>query len=413
MSRRLTIVWSLTAVLFLACWWPSAADAYGVLAHEATIDSAWDAAVVPLIRQRFPGQTADTLRRARAYAYGGSLIQDLGYFPFGSRLFTDLVHYVRTGDFVEALLREARTADEYAFALGALAHYASDNAGHPLAVNRAVPLMYPQLRAEFGDRALYVDNPKRHLMVEFAFDVSQVARGAYAAQAYHDFIGFQVARPLLERAFLETYGLEVKDLFMDVDLAIGTYRYVVSTTIPQMTRIAWRDRRDEIEKARPGITRDAFLFSMNRRTFDQDFGGKYRKPGPLSRVLAFFVKILPKVGPLATLAFEPLTPEVEQMFLDSAARAHERFRAALGRVGPDGSIELRNTDFDTGQQPKLGANKLADAAHAELSQKLAERKLPGATPALRHELAIFDPAVWPPEARRPDTVPARLQGTSR
>ena len=50
---------------------------------------------------RFPKATSDDLLKARAYAYGGSVIQDLGYYPFGSHFFSNLLHYVRTGDFVE------------------------------------------------------------------------------------------------------------------------------------------------------------------------------------------------------------------------------------------------------------------------------------------------------------------------
>ena len=173
-------------------------ETYSVLAYQDTVDAAWDAKIVPLLRQRFFGLTPVQLDEARAYAYGGSLIQDLGYYPFGSHLFTNLTHYVRSGDFVESLIRGASDANEYAFALGALAHYASDNAGHPIAVNRAVPLMYPKVRAKVGREALYVDSPARHVMVEFAFDVLQVAKGAYVTQAYRDRIGLEVAKPSLE-----------------------------------------------------------------------------------------------------------------------------------------------------------------------------------------------------------------------
>lgn len=178
-----------------------------MLAHQAIVDAVWDDAIVPLLRQRFPGTPADRIAAARAYAYGGSVIQDLGYFPFGSKRFTNLVHYVRSGDFVEALIREATSAEEYAFALGALAHYACDNFGHPLAVNRAVPLHYPKLRARFGDSVIYAESPAQHVMVEFAFDVLQVAGAGYASQAsqaYRDRIGFEVAKPVLERAFHAT-----------------------------------------------------------------------------------------------------------------------------------------------------------------------------------------------------------------
>jgi hypothetical protein len=201
-----------------------------VLTHEAIIDSCWPHNLRPLLLQRFPNATEDQLREAHAYAYGGAIIQDIGYYPFGSKFFSDLVHYARSGDFVLALLSDARETqdiDDYAFALGALAHYAADNIGHPVAVNRTVPMVYPQVRAKFGPEITYEHNPAAHLKTEFGFHVIEVARGQYANQAYHDFIGFRVANPLLKRAFEQTYCVPLQSLFSDLDLALGTYRFSV------------------------------------------------------------------------------------------------------------------------------------------------------------------------------------------
>ena len=201
-------------VLFVACVLGPAppALAYGVLAHEAIIDSVWESSIAPLLRARFH-PSADRLVRARAFAYGGAIIQDSGYYPFSSRSFGDFTHYVRSGEFIAALIREASTVDEYAFALGALAHYAADTGGHPLAINRAVPLIYPKLAGKYGVTMTYADNPSAHIRTEFGFDVVQVARAAYAPQAYHDFIGFDVSTPVLERAFRSTYGVELTEVF--------------------------------------------------------------------------------------------------------------------------------------------------------------------------------------------------------
>src|SRR5437763_11007545 len=238
---------AIVAVVFMAAVLMSTdARAYSVLAHEANVDVMWDKEIVPVLKQRFPRASPAELADARAYAYGGCVIQDLGYYPFGSRFFSNLLHYVRTGEFVEALLLEARDINEYAFALGALGHYAADNAGHPMAVNRAVSLMYPKLRARFGNTITYGQSPKNHVLVEFSFDVVQVAAGAYAPEAYHSHIGFKVAKRVLEQAFLDTYGFEMKDLFLSEDLAIATYRHAVGTTIPEMTKVAWGKRRDQI-----------------------------------------------------------------------------------------------------------------------------------------------------------------------
>jgi hypothetical protein len=357
-------------LLFLSA---APARAYSVLAHQAIVDAAWDDAILPLLRQRYPGVGADRITAARSFAYGGSVIQDLGYYPFGSKRFTHLVHYVRSGDFVEALIREAQSPEELAFALGGLAHYACDNFGHPLAVNRVVPLMYPKLRAEFGERVIYADSPARHVMVEFAFDVLQVAGSGYALQAYRDRIGFEVARPVLERAFRATYGLDLDDLFGDMDLAIGSYRYAIGTVIPEMTRLAWEDKQDDIRARTPDVVREDFVFRLTRQQYEAQYGTQYRKPGFFTRVLFFILKIVPKVGPFRPLAFEPLTPEAERLFTQSFTTARERYRAwvlALRRS----PLSLANIDLDTGEPPDGRENPLVAETQADLARLLAERK---------------------------------------
>jgi len=156
-------------------------SAYSVLSHEATIDVTWDKLLEPLLKQRFPRASAEDLARARSFAYGGSVIQDLGYYPFGNKFFSNLVHYVRSGDFVEALLRDARDVDEFAFALGALAHYANDTSGHPEAINVTVPIVYPKLQQKYGDVVTYAQAPREHVIVEFSrphYDHAAVYAGA-------------------------------------------------------------------------------------------------------------------------------------------------------------------------------------------------------------------------------------------
>lgn len=382
MRRRAISVIALA--LFLSCA-PSSSFAYSVLAHEALIDNAWVSQIVPLLTRRFPRASTQELEQARAYAYGGSLIQDLGYYPFGSHFFSNLVHYVRSGDFVAALVRDAQTVDEYAFALGALAHYVSDNAAHPT-VNHAVPVVYPKLRAKYGDDVLFGDSPARHVMVEFSFDVLQVARGQFKSDAYQDLIGFEVARPLLERAFQETYGLKVKDLFGDVGLAIGTYRRAASQIIPDVTRVAWREKRDEILAATPDVAEQDFVYTMTRQQYEDTFGTAYRKPGFFVRMIVAVFKIIPKFGPFKPLAFEPLTADMERAFLESFDASCDRYGRLLGTLR-DGRLSLRDTDLDTGQVPRHGINTLADKTYDELLEKLQRRDAGTISPALRRALA--------------------------
>jgi hypothetical protein len=364
---------------------PRPAAAYSVLAHEATVDALWNDVIAPLLSKKFPDVSPEQLLQARAYAYGGAVIQDLGYYPFGSRLFTNLVHYVRSGDFVEALVRNAQNANELAFAVGALAHYASDNAGHPHAVNRVVPLMYPKVRARYGDTVLFTQSKAQHVMVEFAFDVSQVAQGGYAARAYHDFIGFEVAERLLNEAFLDTYGLDAKDLFLNQDLAIGTYRHAVGVTIPQLTELAWREKQDEILKRNPDTDRSAFVYAFSQREYEAAFGTTYRKPGWLARFLIFLAKIVPKVGPFRPLAFEPLTPEAERLFLESLEASREAYRRSLEALSA-GRLELPDTDLDTGEHSEWSSNPLSEETYAALLERLSDRGFTNVSPELRASL---------------------------
>jgi hypothetical protein len=383
--RRSTFVVGLVGALLFA---PSAARGYSVLSHEANIDALWITHIRPLVAKRFPQATPDELLKARAYAYGGSVIQDLGYYPFGSRFFSNLLHYVRTGDFVEQMIADAKDPFEFAFALGALAHYVSDNVGHPEGVNRSVALLFPKLRARHGQSVTYADSPSSHVMVEFSFDVVQAATGRYRTNAYQSFVGFEVATPVLERAFAEVYGLEMKDVFVDQELAIGSYRHAISQTIPEITRIAWRDKREEIEKALPGVARETFLFNLTKQEYEEKYGAKYQRPGLLARFLAFLYKLLPKVGPLKGLQFKAPTAEAEALFLESLRDTRERYRRSLDAVGA-GRLALANTDFDTGKPSAHGEYPLADETFAELLHRFAKRKFAGVPAEMRQNLTAF------------------------
>jgi hypothetical protein len=361
---------------------------YSVLTHESIIDSVWDESIVMLLRQKFPNATVEDLKKARAFAYGGSIIQDMGYYPFGSHFYTDLVHYVRSGDFVEAMLRDTKDINEYAFALGALAHYAADNTGHPDAINRAVPLLYPKLRKKFGNEVTYADDPAAHLKTEFGLDVLQVARGRYIPDAYHDFIGFEVSKPVLERAFQDTYGLELKDVFTSLDLAIGSYRRSVSSVIPEMTKVAWEIKKDEIQKMNPDITREKFLYSLSRSAYEKEWGKDYRRPGPGTRVLAFILRVVPKIGPFRALQFRTPTPETEKLFLDSVNGTIRRYRdllAAEAQRRPN----LPNENLDIGRVASYGAYSGSDKTYEKLVDKLARRHFDCVPTELRDNILTF------------------------
>ena len=385
-AKRTVTTWILTVILCLV--FPTSGDAYSVLSHEAIIDAVWSTHIVPLLRKRFPMSTPDQFRQAHSYAYGGAIIQDMGYYPYGSTFFSDLTHYVRAGDFIQAMLRDARDINEFAFAIGAMSHYAADNEGHHLAVNRVVPMLYPGLGKKYGNEVTFEDSPVAHVKTEFGFDVLEVARGRFAPDAYRDFIGFEVAQPLLEKAFEETYGLELRAVLENEERAVGSYRHDVSKVIPTATKVAWQVKRHDIQKDLPGMTRNQFLYNLSRASYEKKWGKDYRKPDFDEKFLAFLSRLIPKVGPLKILTFRTPTPEAERLFEASFNVALNRYRSELTEL-LSGRVALPNDNLDVGKDTSAGEYRLNDDTYAELLHRLAERKFSGMTPELRSDIARF------------------------
>jgi len=371
-------------LIFGACSAPSCSG-YSVLTHEAIIDAAWKESIVPVLLKRFPDTTPEQLLQAHAYAYGGAIIQDMGYYPFGNSFFSDLMHYVRSGDFVLALIEESRDLNEYAFALGALAHYAADASGHPIATNRAVAMMYRELAKKYGPVVTYEDQPSAHMKVEFGFDVDQVAKGNYAPKAYHDFIGFEVSKPVLERAFTRTYSVDMSSIFFRVDLAIGSYRHAVSTVIPRTTKVAWHLKRREIQQSDPSETKTKFTYNISNSGYRKEWGDVYEKPGFFARLKAFILRLVPKIGPFSALAFHPPTPAVEQLYMHSFNESLDHYRLLL-RAQQEGRLQLPNDNLDTGGLTGPAVYRLTDETYANLLGMTSDKPI---SDALRRDILVY------------------------
>src|SRR6266566_8591940 len=362
-------------------------NSYSVLTHEEIVDLLWKQKIQPLLLKRFPDATEEDLRKAHAYAYGGCVLQDMGYYPFGNKYFSDLVHYVRSGDFVAALIRDSSDLNEYAFALGALAHYASDVSGHPI-INRITAIEFPSLAKKYGKEVTYANDPKAHIRTEFGFDMVQVAKNRYTSDSYHDFIGFEVSRPLLERAFFETYYLKLEDVFGDVDLAIGSYRRGVGKFIPEVTRVALLSRHDQLVKENPNFSKKKFLYYLNRAGYEREWGTVYRKPGVGTRILAFFLKLVPKVGPFRALAFKIPTTQTEDMYIKSVDLTIQDYSGLLHETKVE-ELRLPNKDCDTGQDTRAGEYALTDKAYEKLLGELAYKHFEHLTPELQKNILEF------------------------
>jgi hypothetical protein len=345
---------------------PLRGQCFSILAHEAIIDAEWDLTLKKILLKKYPNATLDELIKAHSYAYGGSLVLDIGYMPGGNGYFTDLMHYVRSGDFITNLLHEEQSLNDYAFALGAMSHYIADQYGHSRATNVTVPELYPKLKEKFGNVVTYDEDHLSHSRMEFAYDVVQVGRSNYASVAYHDFIGFNVAKEPLQRAFLKTYGQDLSVLFKNFESSVSIMRWGVKNLFPAMTRQAWKSKKNDIVKVNTKATKRNFRYKMSSRMYRAEFGSDGQsKPDFKARALAFLIRILPKVGPLKTLKFVYPGQEGEKRFVGVFDTIIQKYGEALQTWDQRGLV-LADINLDTGHPQEFGSYKLSDKTYCDL-----------------------------------------------
>jgi hypothetical protein len=368
MRRNRSVQIPFLALLLIATFLfapPPNSHAFSVLAHQAIVDQAWKDQLVPLIRKRFPNASDQDLSDARSYARAGSHLPDLGYFPLGSREFTDLLHYVRSGDFINRLIAESNSIDEYAFALGVMAHYEGDTVGHPLATNLAVPIIFPKLKNEYGDTVTYAEDPSAHLQTEFRFDILQVAHRHEVPDLFEHSIEFKVPKDFLNRVFKETYGLELNDLFTNFDVALTTYRWGFRTLIDETTGIAWQLYREDINSLEPGVVEKDFIQVIPRGDFEKEFGHAFLEPGYFARFFGLLGNLVPNVGPLTRLPYRPLPPQARILYFGAFKKVSMQYQEELTKVDSE-RLELPDLFLDTGGADVAGVYPPADKAYAQL-----------------------------------------------
>jgi hypothetical protein len=399
----------LLLLLLGAC--PRQTRAYSLLTHEQLIDLTWEDSIVPLLKSRYPNLTPAELDQARAYAYGGCVIQDIGYYPFGDGFFSNLTHYVRTGDFVVALFRNAHNANELAFAVGALSHYIGDSFGHSQATNRAVPIEFPKLERLFGRSVSYAEGRHQHVRVEFAFDIDQVVHHRMAPLGYMRHIGIQVPVHQLALAFFETYGLtEDFNVRGRQKFNLKAYRFATRTLIP---RVAYAEavlhrKHEPVEPNTPDAIEIENESAAAAKLYDW---AAYHKKAPIeTHLLAGVLWVLPKIGPLSMLAVKGPTATAEADYMHSVVSSttvlHERlaiFTPVAARrertltattstetLGPlDPQHPLPNRDLDTGQVMKPGAYSLTDATYAELLRRLTGDPAHPIPPGIKSDVEAY------------------------
>lgn len=348
-------------------------SAYSFLTHETLIDIAWNSSIEPVLVSEYPHATPAELRKARACAYAGATIQDAGYYPFGKGFFSDLTHYVRTGDFVTNLVRDARTSCELAFAMGAMSHYVGDTIGHRYAVNISVPQEFASLEARYGPVVTYEEDEHAHVRTEFAFDVDQLSRGRFAPSGYLRRVGFRVPVALLNRAFYDTYGISLHSVLGDEFAALRSYRWAVRQLLPRVGYAEVLLHRKSFPPDPDTPAFEAFEQKLKQADTENHWEAyRKRKASFLTRVFAVLIFVTPKVGPLSDLAIRGPKPDTEADYVDSVNRSNAEFAQLLGQLRQEGAqkFDLTDLDLDTGYVTKPGTYRLTDETYAKLLHRV-------------------------------------------
>jgi hypothetical protein len=349
-------------------------QAFSVLTHEELIDLAWNDSIRPLLLAKFPGTTAAQLREAHAYAYGGCAVQDMGYYPFGKQLFSNLTHYVRSGDFVAWLLSNAHSVNEYAFAIGVLSHYVGDSIGHSEAINRATAVNFPKLEQKFGPSITYDESPHGHIRTEFSFDIAEISDGDFPSGDYLEHIGFEVPREFLEEGFLKTYGFDIREVLGRAHPTLRSYRTSVRHFIPAFANAEVVLHRHQFPKHVDSDADRIFRERLARTAYERTRKHTQKGPGIRAHLLAVLVFIIPKIGAAADLAIKMPNPQTYEMYQSSVNHTVDIFHDMLRKLSSTGDdVKLANIDLDTGDHVKRGEYPLADATYAQLLERLTSK----------------------------------------
>jgi hypothetical protein len=393
------------ALLLLNLATPRAGFAYSFQTHEQLVDLAWTDSIRPLLLARYPGLTDAQLKEAHAYAYGGCAIQDLGYYPFGKPFFSDLTHYVRSGDFVRSLLRNAHNPDELAFAIGALSHYIGDTEGHSEAVNPSVAIEFPRLARNYGPSVAYDKDPHAHVRTEFAFDINEISKHRFAPSAYLAHVGLNIPGALIEKAFFETYGLDERQVLGHRQSTLRTYRFAIRRLLPRVAYAEVVLHRKRMPPDTPGPALDELNANLSQTEFVKKWDPYRRKAGVGTYLIAGFIVIVPKIGPLSDLSIKGPTPATEERYIESVNLSTALMKQVLLQLRTSSPV-LINRDLDTGQRVKPGGYRLTDETYAKLLERVTAQPEKGIPLGLKQDIEAYysvpdapietrnDPAAW-------------------
>jgi hypothetical protein len=182
--------------------------------------------------------------------------------------------------------------------------------------------------------------------------------------------------------------LELKDILTNEDMAVGSYRFFISSLIPQMTQVALKIHKKDIIRETPNYSKKEFIYRLSRSSYEREWGKTYAKPGPGTVILAAILRYIPKAGPLKGLGFNNPTPQTEDLYIKSIDTTTDRYRSFLDDVRSH-KLVLLNRDLDSGEASIAGEYSLADEAYADLLSELSSERFLHTSPQLRDNIEAF------------------------
>jgi len=155
-----------------------------------------------------------------------------------------------------------------------------------------------------------------------------------------------------------------------------------------MTRVALLARKKELVAETPNFNSRKFRYYLSRANYQREWGRGYRRPGVGTRILAFFLKFIPKVGPFKALDFKIPTQQTEDLYIASVNHTLDNYKGLLAETETK-KLHLPDTDFDTGRMTHAGEYVLTDKAYAHLLDELAQQNFAQITPELRNNILTF------------------------
>jgi len=212
-----------------------------------------------LLLKKIPAGKPRRIEQAQAYAYGGAIIQDSWLLPIRQPLFKRPHAFTSAAAISsKALLARRQGCPRVRFSPSVRSRITlRTTTVIASAPTEPFPICYRPPEEIRRQRFVLRTTGWRHVKTDLVSTSTKSAE-RYAPDSYHDFIGFEVSRPVFEQAFRETYALSERVL-CERKTKFSSYRHDVSSIQSHASPGTSRKTiKDDIQNA----TKRKFLFNL-------------------------------------------------------------------------------------------------------------------------------------------------------